>query len=221
MTQARAESKAAFVPVKGSNSATPMPPVTPPAAGRQLSGAASAVESSISPIPAKGRRSPSNQQARSAADSSKSARIAVSESRRRNPPAFREVLKGTPALAAGTMVAGSQDLPASIETAKVSCLTLRVSESEQARIQACAAQANLSLSAYLRQCALGVDELRSQVEIALVQLRDTPVSAPVAAPVPTIAPPGIAAIPGILKRFLHQCFRREKKSQPSTGLMTS
>ena len=53
-------------------------------------------------------------------------------------PAFRDVLKGTAAL-----VAPAQHGAAPLERGKSTSLTLRVSEGEQARIQACAAQANL------------------------------------------------------------------------------
>lgn len=107
-------------------------------------------------------------------------------SRRQQQPAFRDVLKGTAALA--TSAAGS-----SSHSSKSTCLTLRVSDGEQARIQACAAQANLSVSAYLRQCALGVDELRNQVEAALLKLQNEQER--------ELPPPGFAAIPGIFRRF--------------------
>ena len=114
-------------------------------------------------------------------------------------PAFRDVLKGTAAL-----VAAAQPGAAPLERAKSTSLTLRVSEDEQARIQACAAQANLSVSAYLRQCALGVDDLRNQVELALSTLHEQQARA---AP-----PPGLSAIPGILGRSAMQCFRRLRRN---------
>jgi len=109
-------------------------------------------------------------------------------------PAFRDVLKGTAALVAAAQPG------AALERGKSTSLTLRVSDGEQARIQACAAQANLSVSAYLRQCALGVDDLRNQVELALSTLHQQQArSAP---------QPGLSAIPGILGRCVVQCLRR-------------
>lgn len=114
-------------------------------------------------------------------------------------PAFRDVLKGTAAL-----VAASQPCGPALQRGKTTSLTLRVSGGEQARIQACAARANLSVSAYLRQCALGVDDLRKQVELALSNLHQQQ-----AQPAP---PPGISAIPGILGRFAMQCMRRLRQN---------
>jgi hypothetical protein len=101
-------------------------------------------------------------------------------------PAFREVLKST-ALATET------SSRIGTERARSNALTLRVNDSEQARIVARAAEANLSVSAYLRQCALGVEELRGQVELALAALDERQSHYP---------PPGVSAIPGILGRFV-------------------
>ena len=106
-------------------------------------------------------------------------------------PAFGQVLKGTCGLAATRT--------AVLETKSVA-LSLRVSDTEQARILACAARANLSVSAYLRQCALGVDELRDQVELALAQLQQQDAK--------STSPPGLSAIPGILGHFAARLFRR-------------
>ncbi len=114
-------------------------------------------------------------------------------------PAFRDVLKGTAAL-----VAASQPCGPALQRGKAASLTLRVTDGEQARIQACAARANLSVSAYLRQCALGVDDLREQVELALSSLHQQQ-----AQPAP---PLGISAIPGILGRFAIQCLRRLRQN---------
>jgi hypothetical protein len=116
-------------------------------------------------------------------------------SRRRPQPAFGAVLMGTPVLAPLPAV-GSNFVAAG----KSTCLTLRVSDVEQARIVACAAQAGVSVSAYLRQCALGVDELRDQVEGALSQLRKEQER--------TTPPPTLSAIPGILRRFGMKCLQR-------------
>jgi hypothetical protein len=122
-------------------------------------------------------------------------------------PTFRDVLKGTAAQA--TSPVGSSAL----STGKSTCLTLRVSDGEQARIQACAAQANLSVSAYLRQCALGVDELRNQVEAALLKLQKEQER--------ELPQPGFAAIPGIFRRFGMRClqgFRRTGDKYPAVSV---
>jgi hypothetical protein len=49
-------------------------------------------------------------------------------------------------------------------------MSLRVAASEQALIRARAAEAGLSVSAYLRQCALEVEKLRAQVHHTLARL---------------------------------------------------
>jgi hypothetical protein len=89
-------------------------------------------------------------------------------------------------------------------------LSLRVSDAEQARIRSCAARASLSVSAYLRQCALGVDDLRGQVELALGELQKQ--EARVA------AQPGLSAIPSILGRFAMRCFRRLRAQTDYTAI---
>ncbi len=106
-------------------------------------------------------------------------------------PPFGQVFKGTAGLSAPATAA--------LETKSVT-LSLRVSDIEQARIVACAARANLSVSAYLRQCALGVDELRDQIELALVQLRKHDTT--------STSPRGLSTIPGILGHFAARLFRR-------------
>lgn len=123
------------------------------------------------------------------------------------PPAFRDVFKETAALSA---VVHSIHSPATLERGKSASLTLRVSDQEQLRIQACAALANLSVSAYLRQCALGVDSLRDQVGLALADLHQQQAKA--------AAPPGLSAVPGIFGRFATQCWRRlgRKSGEPTT-----
>jgi len=93
---------------------------------------------------------------------------------------------------------------------KTIALSLRVSDAEQARIQACAARANVSVSAYLRQCALGVEELRDQVELALGELRERDAL--------KSTPPGLSAIPGILRRVAAGWLRRLRGNRDYTGL---
>jgi hypothetical protein len=114
-------------------------------------------------------------------------------------PAFGRVLKGT---------AGRASSATAVLETKSVALSLRVSDIEQARIVACAARANLSVSAYLRQCALGVDELRDQVELALVQLRKHDTT--------SRSPPGLSTIPGILGHFAARLFRRLRRNHDYT-----
>jgi hypothetical protein len=61
--------------------------------------------------------------------------------------------------------------PASPKNERQVSMTLRVAASEQALIKARAAEAGLSVSAYLRQCALEVEKLRAQVHhtLALIE----------------------------------------------------
>jgi len=126
-----------------------------------------------------------------------------------DPPVFCDVLKETVALAA---VIHSGPSAVTVERGKSTSLTLRVSEQEQARIQACAAQANLSVSAYLRQCALGVDSLRDQVGLALSDLHKQQARA--------VSPPGISAIPGILASFAGQCIHRLRRKSGDPTILS-
>jgi len=114
---------------------------------------------------------------------------------------FREAVKGS---SSSALTTAAQHGEGSLEPGKSTSLSLRVSDSEQARIQSSAAMAKLSVSAYLRQCALDMDDLRGQVGLALARLREQQVRA---APPPS-AEPGLAAIPGILARFARQSLRR-------------
>ena len=126
-----------------------------------------------------------------------------------NPqPVFREVLREAAGLAAPTRSASIPE--ANLLVSKTVAISLRVSDAEQARIQAGAARANLSVSAYLRQCALGVDELRAQVELALSGLHKQE-TRPQAAP-------GMKDIPGIFVRFAARCFRKLRGRHDFTGL---
>ena len=60
--------------------------------------------------------------------------------------------------------------PASPKNERQVSISLRVAASEQALIKARAAEAGLSVSAYLRQCALEVEKLRAQVHHTLALL---------------------------------------------------
>ncbi len=65
---------------------------------------------------------------------------------------------------------------------KRASITIRLSEPECAQIHRRAAEAGLTVSAYLRSCTLEVESLRTQVKQTLAQLRE---SAPVLAPPPS------------------------------------
>jgi hypothetical protein len=68
-------------------------------------------------------------------------------------------------------------------------LTLRVTAAEQALIQARAAEAKLSVSAYLRKCAFEVETLSQQVQGALLEAQTAgQTSGPSAPPEPVPAP---------------------------------
>jgi predicted DNA binding CopG/RHH family protein len=75
----------------------------------------------------------------------------------------------------------------SLEPRQVS-LSVRLSASDQATIKLRAAEAGISASAYMRQCALDVEQLRAQVKetIALMQRTATTAPAPVVVRVPGI-----------------------------------
>ena len=77
-------------------------------------------------------------------------------------------------------------------------MTLRVAASEQALIKARAAEAGLSVSAYLRQCALEVEKLRAQVHhtLALIEQKSEQRSELIPARSLTAGPPGVSASPG-------------------------
>ncbi len=82
-------------------------------------------------------------------------------------------------------------------------MSLRVAPSEQALIKARAAEAGLSVSAYLRQCALEVEKLRAQVHhtLALIEQKSEQMSEPSPARSLTAGPPTApASLGGFLAR---------------------
>jgi hypothetical protein len=97
-------------------------------------------------------------------------------------PEFREVL--------GASLSNTSS--AAVNPDKSVWLTLRVTTSEQSLIQARAAEAELSVSAYLRQCAFEVETLREQVQRALLDMRPSVAALPT--PQAESAPP---ALPGV------------------------
>jgi len=94
-------------------------------------------------------------------------------------PEFQQVFNGTLS-SSGCAAANS---------GKSVWLTLRVTTAEQALIQARAAEAKLSVSAYLRQCAFEVETLRQQMQGALLEAQtasrsSVPSAPPEAVPAP-------------------------------------
>ena len=79
-------------------------------------------------------------------------------------------------------------------------MSLRVAASEHALIKARAAEAGLSVSAYLRQCALEVEKLRAQVHHTLALLEQGSKHKPV------LSLPADAAPKNFLARFGRRIF---------------
>jgi hypothetical protein len=65
---------------------------------------------------------------------------------------------------------------------KRASITIRLTEPECAQLRLRAAEAGLTVSAYLRSCAFEVESLRTQVKVTLAQLREP-------APAPTVPLP--------------------------------
>jgi hypothetical protein len=75
-----------------------------------------------------------------------------------------------------------RDTPAPLDrTLKRASITIRLTEPECAQMRSRAAEAGLTVSAYLRSCALEVETLRTQVKETLAQLRES-----AAAPMPPL-----------------------------------
>jgi hypothetical protein len=95
-----------------------------------------------------------------------------------DPPAFGSVLAGAlpdePDPDALALV-----WPAAPKSERQVSMSLRVAASEQALIKARAAEVGLSVSAYLRQCALEVEKLRTQVHHTLALLEQRSGQTPV------------------------------------------
>lgn len=107
-------------------------------------------------------------------------------------PVFRQVLSES-------ILGLSAAVRPSAEMARPASLSIRVSMQEQALIRARAAEANLSVSAYLRQCALEVEQLRFQLQQALTARPQA--FLPPSAPMPSA--------PGLLTRLGQWLFPRK------------
>jgi hypothetical protein len=82
---------------------------------------------------------------------------------------------------------------------KTASITIRLSETECAQLRLRAAEAGLTVSAYLRSCTLEVESLRAQVKQTLAQLRAPKPPAPEA----NRQPNGTGGLRGILARLWH------------------
>ena len=74
------------------------------------------------------------------------------------------------------------------EDRKSASVTIRLGAAESARLHARAAEAGLTVSAYLRSCIFEVEELRAQVKQTLAQMRTAPLLGEPEAPAPVQAP---------------------------------
>lgn len=115
-------------------------------------------------------------------------------------------------LAKSCEAAGSSHRIASADTSKplkTASITIRLSGAECAQLRRRAAEAGLTVSAYLRSCTLEVETLRAQVKKALAELRNS-------APKPSEfssqseSPGGIQTL---LSRF-RRCFQFAGRKQP-------
>ena len=100
-------------------------------------------------------------QARSGNRASKSAPAVKTESK----PAFRDVLAQT--VRPPKVVLAAQPLELSRQVA----ISIRLASAERALIKTRASEAGISASAYVRQCALEVEQLRAQVQQTLVAIK--------------------------------------------------
>jgi predicted DNA binding CopG/RHH family protein len=96
------------------------------------------------------------------------------------------------------------------ESRKRASITVRVSQSELAQLRQRAAEAGLTVSAYLRSCTFEAEALRAQVKEALAQLREIK-RAEAVAPVQ----PSRSRLGWIL-RLLPSLVRRKKAPAPHT-----
>jgi hypothetical protein len=78
----------------------------------------------------------------------------------------------------GDFCTGSPSADALEPSRKRASITIRVSRQECAQLQQRAAEAGLTVSAYLRSCTLEVEALRTQVKQALAELRSAPAQKP-------------------------------------------
>jgi hypothetical protein len=101
--------------------------------------------------------------------------------------------------AAAQAPSGEVPFPPTRNRLKTASITIRLSEAECRQLRQRAAEAGLSVSAYLRSCTLEVETLRAQVKETLAQLRQSSPTRPEAiAPTQVLRP---SAAPGIWHRL--------------------
>lgn len=110
-------------------------------------------------------------------------------------PAFREAL--TTAIRPAEVVARPLDLT------RQAAISIRLASSERALIKTRAAEAGITASAYVRQCAVEVEQLREQVRSAIAAV-ERGVALPASVSAPASAP---APAPGLLGRMRRRFFR--------------
>lgn len=81
----------------------------------------------------------------------------------------------TPERATAPPTETPQQIPPSREL-RTASVTIRLSQAECAQLHRRAAEAGLTVSAYLRSCVLEADALRNQVKQALAEMKATPVT---------------------------------------------
>ena len=97
-----------------------------------------------------------------------------------------------------------RDSPAQNQALKSASVTVRLSAEESARLRRRAAEAGLTLSAYLRSCTFEVESLRAQVKKALAELRSSET--------------GPQRLPGPVPRPFHAFCEKGGKRQSPIGV---
>jgi Mobilization protein NikA len=117
------------------------------------------------------------------------ARSAAADKAERKPE-FREVL--AEAIRPTEVMVAAQP----VELARQVAISIRLAPAERALIKTRAAEAGITASAYIRQCALEVEQLRAQVQQTLAAMER---KAPASIPAP-------AALPGLFARIVRRFF---------------
>ena len=96
---------------------------------------------------------------------------------------------------------------------RTSSITIRLSEPECAQLRRRAAEAGLTVSAYLRSCTLEVESLRSQVKETLAELRNSSSKPPAARAAPLAGHP-----PSLFATLRHRLRLIGRRNAPAPGL---
>lgn len=100
---------------------------------------------------------------------------------------------------------------------KTASITIRLSEPDCRQVRDRAAEAGLTVSAYLRSCALEVESLRAQVKATLAQLQNAP-EAPIQQ---SRRPPGTRHLRSILAALLEWFRQFGRRRRPAIRLNPS